>query len=71
MSSASEITQRLWRADSVVVLFGAMATENLSLEEQIAIGAAQSQAVDEWLAAYAEFKSAGGTGTAGEAGTPG
>lgn len=59
MASAHDLAQRLWRADSVAMLFGTMDTDKLSAEDQIAVGEAQSRAVDDWLSAYAEFKAAG------------
>ena len=47
---------RLWRAESLIDLFGKMDPERLPPEEGRAVGECQAKAVEEWLSAYAELR---------------
>lgn len=55
----SELTQpaeRMWEADSVVSLLAKMDPEKLPPHERQAVGSCQAEAVENWLAAYIEFR---------------
>lgn len=56
---ASEPASRLWEADSVVSLLAKMDPENLPAHERQAVGSCQAKAVENWLAAYIEFRESG------------
>jgi hypothetical protein len=48
--------ERLWRAESLIDLFGKMDPGKLPFEEGRALGECQAQAVEDWLSAYNELR---------------
>jgi hypothetical protein len=54
-----EPAERMWEADSVVSLLAKMDPEKLPPHERQAVGSCQAEAVENWLAAYIEFRELG------------
>ncbi len=54
-----EPATRMWEADSVVSILAKMDPEKLPPHERQAVGLCQAEAVENWLAAYIEFRESG------------
>ena len=56
MGNSHETATRMWKADSLISLLGKLDPERMPPHEGRAIGEAQAQAVDDWLAAYIDLR---------------